>query len=418
MKDVRLIENFSEFEEVYGLFESGEMPDDSVLNEGLLSGIMTFFSRVFGGRINEIDRIIRKYEKNESGYWEKWANANHEYNKAAVLRDESEDKVDRRKHIEMMERSRALARQTTKTRDQVNDALERQAVLLIRNNRRLRNYWEIQKAKVDEKVAQKSHTSLKKLVDEDTLEELYDRVKDTRNALKKKESQIPKGTMTVEFGKYPDLSDRSEKVPMRKFGIYDKSDFVFAKDELWNERVSLMPKENLEELVDDVNRAISDVEETTAAEMQNYKQALDKAEDEEERKRITADMERAKKYAEEDLDMLKGRLGELGAEAPETTETPEADPADEFGGLASSVSKTLGDIGDAELEFVLSDLRAILDMMPAEDKDGKKMKVRVDQLSDFATDVYEYRQKNGIRGESTKNQVEELYKAFKKEFPK
>lgn len=419
MKDVKLIENFSEFEEVYGVLESGKMPDDSMLNEGLISGVMNFFSRVFGGRINEIDRIIRKYEKNESSYWEKWANANHEYNKAAVLRDESGDKVERRKHLEMMERSRALVRQTTKTRDQVNDALERQAILLIRNNRRLRNYWEIQKAKVDEKVAQKSHSSLKKLVDEDTLEDLYDRVKETRNALKKKEESIPKGTMTVEFGKYPDLSSASEKVPMRKFGIYDNSDFVFSKDELWDERVSLMPKENLDELVDDVNRAISDVEETTAAEMQNYKQALDKADDEDEKKRIKADMERAKKYAEEDLNMLKSRLSELGVDATEEVEPSEPDDANgELNTIKSGVSTVIGDVGDSELNFVMSDLKFILDMMPDEDKAGKKMKIRLDQLTDFSSDVYDYRQKNGVRAESSKSQIEDMYKAFKKEFPK
>ena len=166
------------------------------LNEGVLTGIMNFFSKVFGGRVTELDRILEKYKRNEGSYWKKWSEANHEYNKASALRDSSEDNIERQKYMERMERASKLIKQTTKTRDEVNSALDRQAVLIIRDNRRLRTYWEVKKAKAKEEVSNKSYTSLKKEVDDDTLDILYDNARKAQKRAQGRRSggQVRAGT--------------------------------------------------------------------------------------------------------------------------------------------------------------------------------------------------------------------------------
>lgn len=419
---MKLIENFNEFEDAYVRLNEGEVPE---LNEGLLSGIMNFFSKVFGGRVSDLDRILSKYKRNEGEYWKKWAEANHDYNRAVALRDSTEDGVDKRKHTEMMERASKLVRQTTRTRREVNDALDRQARIIVRDNKRLREYWNMKKAKVDERVAKNSYDSLKKQVDEETLDDLYDNVRDTAEKAKEAVKKMPKGSFTVDFGDYRDLSDRQQKAPFSKFGIHDVEDFLYATDELWDERTALMPERNRAELAAAIKKEIAKLEKELADKKRAVRDAKSDDDGKPDLEMLQKELEDAKDLIGGDIDRLRSRLETLtgekverSAEEPDqpTDQPDEGTEDDTFdGGIDAKLVRMLGD--DVDLATVKADMKALYDRMPDEERsDQKKSDMRKGQLLDYATDIYSYRIANSIDGPLSPEQADELYAEFKKEF--
>lgn len=428
MNKQKLLTSFDQFERIYESVETGTpiSLNESEINEGIFSGIMNFFSKVFGGRITDIDKILRKYKDNETKYWGKWASANHEYNKAAAKREVTTDPIDKRKQLEMMERASALIKQTTKSRHEVNDALDRQAMIMIRGNSRLRAYWEMKKAKADEYVANKSYTTLKTEVDSDTVDELYDRVQETQEKAKKKISQMPKGTATIEFGDFKDASDEDKELPMSKFGIHDLDDFVYSTDDLWDARIKLMPKENLAILATQLRDTIERVNSETSDEVGKYKKKLDNATGDK-RERIEKELKHIENYATEDVQRLEDRLTQVtGANKTDETPVEEVPAVEAKTGFAlrieeerAKVERKVGDVGDKEIGLVMDDMLALYNKMPAEDKDETKEEdIRMVQLIDFSSDIYTFRQANKIIGATTGSALDNLYKDFKKEFPK
>jgi hypothetical protein len=426
----KIIQDFSLFESAYVNFESGQQP---ALNEGVLSGVMNFFSKVFGGRVSELNNILNKYKKNEATYWDKWAQANHEYNKAVAKRTTAEDPIDKQKHVEMMERANKLITQVTKTRHDVNDALDRQATFIIKDNTRLRDYWVMKKAKTDEQVANTSYSSLKKKVDSDTVDELYARVKETQATAKKAMDKMPKGSMSIGFGgKYEDLSDTVAEVPFSKFDIHDTTDFIFATDELWNDRVALMPAKNKEKLVDHLTDALDKSVVELAKQEKVYKGKINGTKDETEKKRLEKELKHTKEYADKDIATISNRITDLGGQIQKTAEVKPEEKLEEpehkidpdnidaqFAAASDKISKKLSDVDETEIDFIIDDIISVYKKLPAESKDSEKKKnVKILQLIDFAPDIYKLRQLHRTAKKSTGPDLDEIYKAFKIEFPK
>ena len=64
--------------EAYAILEDAGVE----INEGILSSIRNYLSKLLGGRVSKLDSIIRKYKDNEADYWENWSDANFKLNKA------------------------------------------------------------------------------------------------------------------------------------------------------------------------------------------------------------------------------------------------------------------------------------------------------------------------------------------------
>lgn len=403
-----MIQKFNQFDKKEGL------------NEGLISGVFNFLSKLFGGRINDLDGIVKRYERNEADYWTRWARANHDYNRASLLRDKSDDKTERKKQSEMIELSRALIRQVNRTRSQVNDALNRQAMLLVRNNRRLREYWETKLAQADERVANKSYEKLRKHVDEDTLSDLYDRLKDTQNKLKDREAGMKDYERTVQFGKFPDLSGEQKRVPFDRFGITNTSDFVLATDDLFDQRVQLMPDENKKALAGEIQKEIKSIDVETQKAVKKLNKDLDATKDEDTKIKIKTDIEKAKQYADEDTKMLQRRMSSLKGQMSEpknVEEQPDTD-TDTDEQLGRRIAEEIGDASTQELSLVLQTADHILSSMPEKERTGKMLPIRMDQIADFAQDILKSVRDRSTKGALSKSELADQLSAFKKEFPR
>lgn len=297
--------------ELTPLFESED------INEGIFSAIKNFFSKMLGGKIDKIDKIIQKYKDNEAEYWKKWGEANFAYNKAETMMKELSDPAQKAKHMEMRERADKLLGQIDKSRDGVNDALSRQAALIIKGSDRLTDYYLMMKAKADEEVAQNSYKGLKKVADENTVDTLYKKVEvDAARARKKEEEFKKKYGASVGGGSTPTKITGDKEQPFKNFGITDLQDFVLTSDKEFNEKVSNMPKSNIKLLVGYMKKEMSRIESEVSKEI---KALQDKLKDlnptdtdiDDKRKKLDHDIEGARKAADEDLSLLKDRINKL-----------------------------------------------------------------------------------------------------------
>lgn len=265
--------NFDKFEQMIEAFGNDEYEQD--LNEGLFSGIANFFSRMFGGKVSDLDRIIGKYKQNESDYWDRWINANHQLNKAELMHGQTNDAVKKQEYVEMAERNEKLLVQIEKTRNEVNDALDRQADNIIGGNKRLFDYWDFKKAKADEEVARKKYEVLKGKADENTLNTLYAHVEKSVKKLKETTKDASAATKTIMPGDFANKSKEEKEVPFKDFGIFSMDDFLFAADELWDSRIKLMPKANLKLLAQEIDKTIKEIESRASKETSVYKKEID-----------------------------------------------------------------------------------------------------------------------------------------------
>ena len=174
-----IIDKFQLFERLsIGAIERGEhitILNESNLDEGIFSSITNFFSRMLGGSVAKLDKIITKYKENEVDYWVEWADIRGKFDEADALSKEAKaDPVQKMKYEEQKERIKKLQTQLENKRRDVSDALIRQSNGIIKDSERLKDYWEMKKAVADEDVAKDSYTEVKKSTDDEKIHDLFD----------------------------------------------------------------------------------------------------------------------------------------------------------------------------------------------------------------------------------------------------
>jgi hypothetical protein len=175
-----IIDKFKLFESLsIGAIERGEhrtiLNESEMLDEGILSSITNFFSRMLGGSVAKIDKILRRYEDAELEYWIDWADARGKFSEADALSKEAKsDPIQKSKYEEQKERIKKLQSQVEGKRKDILDALTRQANAIIKDSERLKDYWEMKKAKIDEDVARESYKEVKNSTDDETIHQLFD----------------------------------------------------------------------------------------------------------------------------------------------------------------------------------------------------------------------------------------------------
>jgi hypothetical protein len=131
---------------------------------------------MLGGAVAKLDKILGRYKDNELEYWIDWADVRSRYNEADAASDEVRaDNVQQMKYKEQMERLKKLMDQTEKKKADVADALLRQANGIIKDSTRLKDYWDMKKAKVDEDAAKESYEEVKKSTTDETIHDLFDK---------------------------------------------------------------------------------------------------------------------------------------------------------------------------------------------------------------------------------------------------
>jgi ElaB/YqjD/DUF883 family membrane-anchored ribosome-binding protein len=162
-----------------------------------------------------------------------------------------------------------------------------------------------------------------------------------------------------------------------------------------------------------LERAIESLRSDAESQIEKYKESL-KSASEEEQSRIKSEMKKVQEFTQADEETLLSRSQEV---------VPDGGARSDVGALIATksdkVSKKVGDVGATELKNIMQDMESLYNMMPDEDRDEEKeVDIRITQLVDYSKDIYDFRQENKISGKASGKNLTDLYKQFKKEFPK
>lgn len=200
-----ILDKFKTFESISNSLDKG-IPINESLDEGVISSVTNFLSKMFGGAVSKIDKILDKYKTAEVDYWKDWADARGKSAEAEVLAKVAKtDVIQQAKYKEQQARIDKLLKQVEDKRADVKDALERQAKSIIKNSDRLNDYWNMKKAVLDEQAARESYSVVKKSTDNETIHDLFDNeIQKAAKKAKEKEAEFK-----AEYGgkKFKDSED-------------------------------------------------------------------------------------------------------------------------------------------------------------------------------------------------------------------
>ena len=201
--------------------ESGNYLNESeLLDEGIVSSVKNFFSRMLGGSVSKIDSLLKKYKDKEEEYWKEWVDARNKYSEADVLSKEGKlDNVDRAKYDEQKERIKVLQRQIESNRRDINDSIVKQVNSIVKDSSRLKDYYEMKRAQLDEEIAKRSYEELKDSSSDESIHEIFDDVIQKAVDASRKKNKMFKEKYGEEYSKFYEAPDNDNDDDLSVAGI-------------------------------------------------------------------------------------------------------------------------------------------------------------------------------------------------------
>jgi len=426
-----IIDKFKLFESLsIGAIERGEykisLNESEQLDEGVLSSIKNFFSRMLGGAVSKLDKILRKYKDNELDYWTDWADARGRFAEAdALSREAKSDPVDRMKYEEQKERVKKLQAQVETKRKDVNDALSRQATNIIKDSTRLKDYWEMKKAKVDEEAARESFDEIKKSSDDTTLHDLFDtEIQKAAKAARKKDAEFKEKYGSVSSGKFDQTPDEDEDLSVAGIKIKDLLSKPISEIQ---QKLKSTSADKLSDILSYLEKELKKMKDQKDDDIKNIKnRTSDKDQQAKEIDEISKKVKSASDLIQSKINyidqLLLAAKGNKEEKAADTTAKTDATPTDDvkkddakkeetkkpevtvdmtqvkknFAEAKGTIEEAIGDkIDDAVFDHLKNDLIALFGMI-IKAKPEMSQKTLQFGLIDFAVQIYKYKEKGNL----------------------
>jgi hypothetical protein len=159
------------------------------LNEASLSDKITnYLENLFGGKISKINDIISSYRKSESRFVNEWEEIKKEVDKLELEKSQTKSDPAEMKRLErMIARNNELVSQANKAHQKKTDEIMRKVDKIISGNKRLEEYWETEKLRIDSFIAEQMYKRSKELADRNLTSDLYDEYRSVMMRSKEKD---------------------------------------------------------------------------------------------------------------------------------------------------------------------------------------------------------------------------------------
>jgi len=210
------------------------------LNEAnVFDKIKDWFSSNFGGSIGKLDGLLYDYKNAELEFVDEWEEILVEIDKLELEKGQAKnDPAEVKKAERYIQRNNQVLVNSKKAHAKKIDSLMVKVKQLIGDSRKLQNYWEMNKSKIDAEVAEEMYKRSKDLADTSTSRELYNTYKNA--VLKAKERDIEfrdqYGDLIRREGKreIPKIKNaaQSTEASVDLYGSMSLSDFTKAVSDL------------------------------------------------------------------------------------------------------------------------------------------------------------------------------------------
>ena len=175
------------------------------LNEANLFGkIKDWFSSNFGGSLSKIEGLLYDYKKLELEFVDEWQEIAVEIDKLELEKGQAKnDPAALKKAERYIQRNNEVLVNAKKAHAKKIDHLMKVVMDVVGDSRKLQNFWETNKSKVDADVAEEMYKRSKDLADTTESRDLYDKYKKAVLAAKERDLAFR--------NKYGDLISREDK---------------------------------------------------------------------------------------------------------------------------------------------------------------------------------------------------------------
>jgi hypothetical protein len=218
------------------------------LNENnIFDKVKNWFSVNFGGALSKMENLISEYRSAEEEYLDEWEKVNIEIDKLDLEKQQTKSDPAEYKKIERyIRRNEELLSNMKKSHIKKIDHIMVKVKSQISDNPKLRNYWEVNKTRVDAEIAEDMYKRSKDLADDTLSNDLYSKYKESVLKAKKKDEEFR--------DKYGDLLKGNVKKTQTQpktnsSGITEATLDLYSSmslSEFTNEINSLEPKERKE----------------------------------------------------------------------------------------------------------------------------------------------------------------------------
>lgn len=191
------------------------------LNEAnIFSAIGDWFQTTFGTSFGKIKELLDEYRDLETKFIDEWEDVHMEIDKLDLQRDQAKsDPAEQKKIQRLLTRNRDLLTSMEKVHEKNIDYLMKRVKKTIGEEQKLRNYWELNKSRIDSEVAEEMYQRSKRLADERLSDSLYRKYKDA--VLKAKQKDVDFREKYGELARKEFRPETTVKDP--KLGITDSS---------------------------------------------------------------------------------------------------------------------------------------------------------------------------------------------------
>jgi hypothetical protein len=177
---------------------------DALNEASVFDKIKTWFSSNFGGAVSKLDGLLSDYRSAELEYVDEWQEISEEMDKLDLEREQTKSDPAELKKIERyIQRNREVLANSKKAHAKKIDYMMNVVRDVISDNSKLRNYWEMNKSRVDADVSEEMYKRSKDLADPVFSSGLYDKYKAAVLLAKKKDTEFRE--------KYGDLMGSAKK---------------------------------------------------------------------------------------------------------------------------------------------------------------------------------------------------------------
>lgn len=151
---------------------------DSLNEANILDKIKNWLSGTFGGSVESLDKLANEYRSAELEYVEKWEDINVELDKLDLERSQTKSDPAEMKRIDrLIQRNNNLMDAQSRSHEKKMENIFAKVKDVIKENERIRIYWEKLKTKIDANVAEEMYKKAKNLANSSLSSSLYSKYK-------------------------------------------------------------------------------------------------------------------------------------------------------------------------------------------------------------------------------------------------
>lgn len=162
------------------------------LNEAsIFQKIGSWLERAFGTTYSNLHKLLNEYKELETHFVSEWEDVQIELDKLELQREQTKsDPAELKKLQRYITRNKDLLANMQKLHEKNVDYHMKKVKKAIGDEQKLKNYWELNKAKVDAEIAEDMYKASKKLADERLSDSLYKKYKDAVLTAKQRDSDF------------------------------------------------------------------------------------------------------------------------------------------------------------------------------------------------------------------------------------